>query len=218
MTSPVVETHPLGDSAVTVRFGSERSAALLGRIHAAAAVVTGANIEAVEDVVPAYLSLTVFYDSLRRGYADISAEIVAACTDVDAVPDTSAALREHVIPTRYDGIDLHAVAELTKLPVEEVIATHTGRSYRADILGFVPGFAYLSELDGALVLPRRQEPRPRVSAGSVAIAGVQTAVYPLATPGGWHIIGTTDAVMFDPHRSEPALLRAGDTVRFERVT
>lgn len=217
MTIPL-ETHPLGDSAITVRFGSERSAALLARIHAAASVVAGANIEAVEDVVPTYLSMTVFYDSLRRSYADISAEIVAACGNVDVAGDTGLVPREHTIPTRYGGIDLQAVAELTNLSVEEVIARHTARAYRVDILGFVPGFAYLSELDPALVLPRRQEPRPRVSAGSVAIAGVQTAVYPLATPGGWHIIGTTDTVMFDPHRSPPALLRAGDAVRFERVT
>lgn len=218
MTVSMIDAYPLGDSAVTVRFGTERSAELLARIHAAAAVLTGADIEAIEDVVPTYLSVTVFYDSLHRSYADISAEIVAACSNADISAATTPTVREHVIPTRYDGVDLDAVAELTKLSVEEVIARHTGRAYRVDILGFVPGFAYMSELDEALVLPRRQEPRPRVSAGSVAIAGVQTAVYPLATPGGWHIIGTTNTVMFDPNRQEPALLRAGDTVRFERVT
>ncbi|HEU4748467.1 MAG TPA: 5-oxoprolinase subunit PxpB [Gemmatimonadaceae bacterium] len=218
MTVSLIEAYPLGDSAITVRFGTQRSAELLARIHAAAAFLAGASIEAVEDVVPTYLSVTVFYDSLRRSYADISAEIVAACSNADSVAETTRAVRKHVIPVRYDGVDLHAVAELTKLSVEDVISRHTGRGYRVDILGFVPGFAYLSELDEALVLPRRAEPRPRVSAGSVAIAGVQTAVYPLATPGGWHIIGTTDTVMFDPNRPQPSLLRAGDTVRFERVT
>jgi KipI family sensor histidine kinase inhibitor len=86
-----------------------------------------------------------------------------------------------------------------------------------DLLGFVPGFAYLSELDRSLQLPRRAEPRPRVPAGSVAIAAAQTAVYPLDTPGGWHIIGRTETILFDPAREPPALLRAGDTVRFERV-
>jgi KipI family sensor histidine kinase inhibitor len=95
-----------------------------------------------------------------------------------------------------------------------VIARHSRRSYIVDLLGFVPGFAYLSELDAALQLPRRPQPRPRVPAGSVAIAGAQTAVYPLDTPGGWHIIGRTDSVMFDPLRDAPALLRAGDKVRF----
>lgn len=217
MTTSKLEAHPLGDSAVTIRFGTERSPALLARIHAAAALLAAANVDAVDDIVPAYLSLTVFYDSLRRGYKDMSAEIVGICESASNTPVPGATGREHVIPARYDGVDLYAVAELTKLSVEEVIKRHTARAYRVDILGFVPGFAYMSELDEALVLPRRQEPRARVSAGSVAIAGVQTAVYPLATPGGWHIIGTTDTVMFDPNRAEPALLRAGDTVRFERV-
>jgi len=217
MTTSTLEAHPLGDSAVTIRFGTERSPALLARIHSAAALLAAANVDALDDIVPTYLSLTVFYDCLRRGYKDMSAEIVGVCESASSTPLTGTTGREHVIPARYDGVDLYAVAELTRLSVDEVINRHTARIYRVDILGFVPGFAYLSELDEALVLPRREEPRARVSAGSIAIAGVQTAVYPLATPGGWHIIGTTDTVMFDSNRAEPALLRAGDTVRFERA-
>jgi KipI family sensor histidine kinase inhibitor len=85
-------------------------------------------------------------------------------------------------------------------------------------VGFAPGFAYLGELDPKLVLPRRAEPRPRVPAGAVAIGGAHTGVYPFATPGGWHLIGRTDAVLFDSHRAAPALLRVGDRVRFEPVS
>jgi KipI family sensor histidine kinase inhibitor len=118
---------------------------------------------------------------------------------------------------KYDGVDLETVAATTGLSVEEVITRHSRRTYTVDLLGFVPGFAYLSELDTALHLPRRAQPRPRVAAGSVAIAAAQTAVYPLDTPGGWHIIGRTQTVMFDPTRDGPALLSPGDTVRFERV-
>jgi KipI family sensor histidine kinase inhibitor len=114
-------------------------------------------------------------------------------------------------------MDLEAVATSTGLSVEDVIARHAGRTYTVDLLGFVPGFAYLSELDASLQLPRRAQPRPRIAAGSVAIAAAQTAVYPLDTPGGWHIIGSTQTVMFDPTRDAPALLAPGDTVRFERV-
>src|SRR6185503_2691797 len=125
--------------------------------------------------------------------------------------------RQHVIPVRYDGIDLEAVATAVGLSVEQVIARHTARTYTVDLLGFVPGFAYLSEVDPALQLPRRPQPRPRVAAGSVAIAAAQTGVYPLDTPGGWHIIGTTTTLMFDPARDQPALLAPGDAVRFERV-
>jgi KipI family sensor histidine kinase inhibitor len=110
------------------------------------------------------------------------------------------------------------VSASTGLSADEVIARHIGRTYTVDLLGFVPGFGYLSELDTAIQLPRRSQPRLRVPAGSVAIAGAQTAVYPLDTPGGWHIIGRTDRVMFDPSRDPPALLRAGDKVRFVRAT
>jgi KipI family sensor histidine kinase inhibitor len=129
-----------------------------------------------------------------------------------AIP--SAAPRHHEIPVRYDGIDLPDVARRTGLTTHEVIARHTARTYTVNCLGFVPGFGYLGALDPTLALPRRDEPRRRVPAGSVAIAGSQTAVYPLETPGGWHLIGRTSVVMFDVTADPPALLVAGDTVRF----
>lgn len=217
MTHAPLEAQPLGDSAVTIRFGPERSPELLARIHATAAVITRAKINGVEDVVPAYLALTVFYDCLGRSYADLSSELVTLCEDAANTAGEVIASREHLIPARYDGPDLESVAAATGLTVGQVISRHTSRTYHVDVLGFVPGFAYMSELDEALVLPRLAQPRPRVTAGSIAIAARQTAVYPLDTPGGWHLIGSTDTVMFDPTRKEPALLRAGDTVRFERV-
>lgn len=215
MTLP--DVRPLGDSAVIVRVGAQRSAALLSRVHALAATLRSANIPYVEDIVPAYLSIAVFYDPLQTTCARLSEELLRVCSERESVPTDAVQHREHTIPVRYDGMDLEAVANATGLSSEEVISRHSGRRYTVDILGFVPGFAYLSELDQSLNLPRRAEPRPRVSAGSVAIAGTQTAVYPLDTPGGWHIIGKTDVVMFDPSRAEPALLRPGDHVRFERV-
>ena len=218
MTAPKLDAQPLGDSALTIRFGTERSSELLERIHAASSLLADAGIDAVEDIVPTYLSLTVFYDCLRRSYGEVSSEVLAICGKAVNKTTPTVGAREHVIPTRYDGVDLPDVSAATGLSVEEVINRHSAGVYRVDILGFVPGFAYLSQLDESLVLPRREQPRPRVTPGSVAIAGAQTAVYPLATPGGWHIIGSTDAVMFDPKRPEPALLRAGDTVRFERVS
>jgi inhibitor of KinA len=208
--------HPLGDSAVAIVFGTERSAPLLHRIHTAARALESARIPHVEDVVPAYLALTVFYDSLRISYREISGTLLAAC---DRGQDSAKAPtpRRHRIPVRYDGPDLDFIASSTGLSVDEIVKRHSGRSYTVDLLGFVPGFGYLSELDPALHLPRRDQPRPRVAPGSVAIAAAQTAVYPLDTPGGWHIIGSTSTVMFDPARNPPALLAPGDTVQFERV-
>jgi KipI family sensor histidine kinase inhibitor len=218
LTSPHLRAHPLGDSAVTSVFGTERNAELLKRIQITARALEASGIPHVEDVVPAYLTLTVFYDALHMSYAEIAKQVLEACersTHSGAKPPKP---REHLIPVQYDGIDLDTVAAATGLSVGEVVERHAGRAYTVDLLGFVPGFAYLSELDPALQLPRRAEPRPRVPAGSVAIAAAQTAVYPLDTPGGWHIIGRTETVMFDPERDSPALLRAGDTVRFRRVT
>jgi KipI family sensor histidine kinase inhibitor len=210
-------THPLGDSALTIVFGSERSPELLKRVHAAAFAVSAATIPEVEDVVTAYLSLAIFYDPLKTSYDELASKLLDVCkrSSTGAFrPETS---RTHQIPVTYDGPDLEDVATDLGLSVEDVISLHLARTYSVDLIGFVPGWAYLSELDPALHLPRRAQPRPRVPAGSVAIAGNQTGVYPLVTPGGWHIIGHTDAVMFDPAREPPAMLRAGDSVRFERA-
>jgi KipI family sensor histidine kinase inhibitor len=214
--SSPLRAQPLGDSAVAIVFGTERSVDLLHRIHAAARALEAARIPHVEDVVPAYLALTVFYDSLRISYREISATLLAACDHTAAVANTPTP-STHRIPVRYDGPDLDFIATSTGLSVDDVVARHLARSYTVDLLGFVPGFGYLGELDPALYLPRREQPRPRVAAGSVAIAAAQTAIYPLDTPGGWHIIGSTSTVMFDPARNPPALLAPGDTVQFERV-
>ena len=217
MRSAPLDAHPLGDSAVTITFGTERSSELLARIHATARSLESAGIPHVEEVVPAYLALTVYYDPLHTSYDEMAKTILDACDQPARAARDTAPPRAHLVPVRYDGMDLDTVATATGLSAAEVIARHSGRAYSVDLLGFVPGWAYLSELDPALQLPRRSEPRPRVMAGSVAIAAAQTGVYPLDTPGGWHIIGHTETVMFDPTREPPALLRAGDTVRFERM-
>lgn len=124
---------------------------------------------------------------------------------------------EVVIPVRYDGVDLEAVAGATGLTTAEVATRHGSAGYAVAFGGFVPGFAYLTGLDPALSVPRHDTPRPRVPRGSVAIAGEYTAVYPMETPGGWRIIGTTQLSLFDPGREPAALLQPGGRVRFERI-
>ena len=215
VNNPVAQ--PLGDSAITITFGSERSPQVLHHVQAAARLLGSARIPHVHDVVPGYLGLTVFYDALVTTYREIAPQLVQECKRAGHEPAARREKREHVIPVLYDGIDLESVALATGLSTDEVIARHAAPTYTVDLLGFVPGFAYLSELDPALQIPRRPQPRPRVAAGSVAIAAAQTAVYPLDTPGGWHIIGSTTMVMFDPAREPPALLAPGDSVRFGRV-
>ena len=122
--------------------------------------------------------------------------------------------RLHRIPVVYDGPDLEAVAAQLGLSVQRVIELHGRPIYRAFLVGFVPGWAYLGPLPDELVLPRRATPRVQVPAGSVAIAGQQTGVYPLASPGGWHLIGRTSVRLFLPDSDPPSLFRAGDRVKF----
>lgn len=214
---PAPRVFPLGDSAITIELGAERSSELLRAVHSAASIIRDARIDSVEDVVPAYLAVTVFYNSLRTPFGEMSQRLLDALARGEA-HDRIAGSRHHTIPVRYDGVDLPSVAEQTSLTPREIIDLHAARTYTVDLLGFAPGWAYLSELDPRLQIPRRSQPRPRVAAGSVAIAANQTGVYPLDTPGGWHIIGRTDAVMFDAQRDPPALFNPGDTVRFERVS
>jgi KipI family sensor histidine kinase inhibitor len=135
--------------------------------------------------------------------------------DVDVVPS-----RLVEIPVRYggaDALDLDAVAARAGLTCEEVIARHTAAEYRVAMLGFAPGFPYLLGLDPALAMPRLDTPRQHVAAGSVGIGGAQTGIYPRPGPGGWRIIGRTDAVLFDATRASPSLLAPGDRVRFVAV-
>ena len=129
----------------------------------------------------------------------------------------AAATRIVEIPVIYDGEDLGEVARRTGLEVEEVIKCHSGRDYRVWMLGFAPGFPYLGVLDELLHLPRRDSPRARIAAGSVAMAGAQTGIYPSESAGGWHILGRTVRRTFDLERAEPFLLRPGDLVRFVPV-
>ena len=204
---------PLGDTALTVTLGDHVSRAMAARVHAAAESLRGAAITGVVDVVPAYTTLAVHFDPRVTGAAAVRAGIERVLGDAHAVSARDVS-RLVEIPVAYDGVDLADVARATGLEARDVAVRHSAPEYFAYLLGFVPGFAYLGDLDPALVLPRRATPRARVPAGAVAIAGAHSAVYPLVTPGGWHIIGSTDAVMFDPRRDPPVLVRPGDRVRF----
>jgi len=211
-STPPVRVDPLGDQAVLLTFGDHVDPAVNARVAALARQLRRNPPDGVIDIVPAYTTLAAWFDPARRRHDELAAEMLEReAASHQAEPDAG---RAWVIPVCYDGPDLDWVAAQTGLTPEDVVRRHTARRYTVFLLGFVPGFAYLGELDPALVLPRRSEPRRRVPAGSVAIAGAQTAVYPLETPGGWHLIGRTSTRLFDPQREPPALLAAGDTVRF----
>jgi KipI family sensor histidine kinase inhibitor len=175
-----------------------------------AAGVRRMSVDGVAEVVPA--AETVLVVCVDAGALARVRERLATVRAVEAGTRTSAAPIQ--VPVVYDGEDLEFVAGSAGLSVEEVVAVHSGAEYVVAFCGFAPGFGYLRGLDQRLHLPRRATPRTRVPAGSVAIAAEYTAVYPRPSPGGWHLLGTTDREMFDPDRSPPALFEPGAHVRF----
>lgn len=160
-------------------------------------------------MIPGYASVYVEWDAGRLDEREVRAWAEAAREAAPAAPG-----REVELPVAYDGADLEEVARRTGLAPAEVVRRHAGRPYRVFAMGFLPGFPFLGPLDEALRLPRRGEPRARVPAHAVGVAGPQTGIYPLASPGGWHLLGHALEPLYDPHRTEPFRLRPGDRVRF----
>ena len=209
---------PLGDRGITIRLGDGINLDLSEKVVEHARAVSAAAIRGVTDVVASYASLGVFYNPLDISFADLARRLNAVLADEERIErEASAEGRLIQIEVVYDGEDLDDVCRRTRLSRDEVVQFHSQRDYRVFVVGFVPGFAYLGPLDPRLIVPRRESPRKRVPAGSVAIAEAQTGVYPSAAPGGWNLIGTTTDKMFDPDRDTPALLNVGDRVRFVPV-
>jgi inhibitor of KinA len=203
---------PAGDQAFTVSFGGADADTVL----AAAERLVVARPAGVLDVVPGYDVLLVAYDPLQVAADDVQAWIARAI-DGPAAPPVG---RRVEIPVLYDAAvapDLEALAAEKDLTIAALVALHTTPDYRCQLLGFRPGFPFLGGLDPRLVAARLASPRPRVPAGSVGIGGRQTGVYPVDSPGGWRLIGRTPLRLFDPARTDPFLVRAGDTVRFVSV-
>lgn len=195
-----VQLRPAGDRGALLEVPDGTAARVARRI--------AAELPGVVDVVPGHRTVLVTWvDEPPRGLAALAARALEE-------RDTAEGGRTVEIPVVYDGADLEAVGDLTGLSVAGVVAAHARPVYTVAFLGFAPGFAYLLGGDERLYVPRRETPRTRVPAGSVAIAGPYSGVYPREGPGGWRLLGTTDVVLFDPRRQRPALLAAGDRVRF----
>lgn len=214
---------PFGDAALLIELGDRISLAANRRVRALAERVQ-AELSPADGwgvPTPAYTSLLVPFEPGRVDAAHAVARLQTMLTDLEAVPNRGEPEREVVeITVRYGGghgPDLDATAERLGLTPAEVVARHTSRTYTVFMLGFAPGFAYLGTLPRELSLPRRDTPRTRVPAGSVAIAGNQTAVYPSDLPGGWHVLGRTEEVLWDPNAARPARLCPGDRVRFVSI-
>lgn len=205
---------PCGDSAVTVEFGNRIDDQLNGAVHAFASAVEALGHPAIREVVPTYRSATVHYLPHLLEYAAL-VQLLRPLTETQGGAGPFGAPVE--IPVLYGGPwgpDLEEVAAHCGMTPEQVIAAHSAPCYRIYMLGFTPGFPYLGGMDPRLATPRRKEPRIRIPAGSVGIAGSQTGVYPIESPGGWQLIGRTPLRLFDLNSDPPILLQAGRSIRF----
>ncbi|GAB3877120.1 5-oxoprolinase subunit B [Hymenobacter segetis] len=223
---PPVRLYPLGDAAVVVEFGGGISPATHRAIAGFSGRLARQPFVGLREVVPAFTTLTVYYDpwlvSENGQYAPHARVVEQLKKLLAAAEESEAATKTEIveIPVCYGGAfgpDLEFVAAHTGLSVAEVIARHTAPDYLVHMIGFAPGFPYLGGMDERLATPRRPEPRPLVPAGTVGIAGPQTGIYSLPTPGGWQLIGRTPLRLFNPEWAAPSRLRAGQRLRFVAI-
>ncbi|MHC9295356.1 5-oxoprolinase subunit B family protein [Mycobacterium sp. LTG2003] len=204
---PVPRLRPCGEEAWLLDLDDNRM------VHRWAAAVRQADLPGVREVVPGLTTLLVTLDPESTN----TTALRAALENLRPSPELPDDRGHHVIEVRYDGEDLAEVSRLTGLTVAEVVEAHTGTPWRVAFCGFAPGFSYLVGGDARLRVPRRGEARIRVPAGAVAIAGAFSSVYPRVSPGGWQLLGHTDAVLWDTAAEPPAVLRPGATVQFRDV-
>ena len=207
-----------GDSSLLVEFGKKISPEINRKITAAVQMMKEQHIEGVVDVIPAFCSLLINYDPRVVTYGEIKERI----QKIVRLEVKTGEVRKRIfeIPVCYGGEygpDLGNIAEHAGLSEEEVIEIHSSRDYLIYMLGFLPGFTYLGGLDERIHTPRLANPRIKINAGSVAIGGSQTGIYPLDSPGGWQLMGMTPVKTYDPGRENPILVEAGDYIRFVPV-
>lgn len=209
---------PAGDSALVVEAGNEISPKLNQKIRGLVLALEEYALPGIRELVPTYRSLMILYDPAIILFTELIEHIKHLEVHVQTVELPEPRIVE--IPVVYGGDfgqDIDYVADYHDLNTEEVVALHSGRDYLVYMLGFTPGFCYLGGMAEELKTPRLETPRTLIPAGSVGIAGQQTGVYPIDSPGGWRIIGRTPLRLFDPQRTPPVLIQAGDYVRFTPI-
>ena len=208
---------PSGDAAITVEFSRSIDEAANQRVLALDRALATEPVEGITETVPTYRSLLVHYDPCRIGFGELGDKLLAlARKPVPANPRT----HRWRIPVCYGGehgIDLEDVAKALHTTPDDIVARHVGGDYRVAMIGFTPGWSYLSGLDKFLHMPRRQNPRLLTPAGTVSIGGVQTGIQCIAGPSGWHLLGRTPVRTYQIHRDPTFLLEPGDRVTFSQV-
>jgi inhibitor of KinA len=208
---------PCGDTALAVELGDRVDRRVSALVLALARRVKAAALAGIVEVVPTFRSLMIHYDPLTVPQSELKARLTPLLSGLDAADSPGRLWRLPVCYHESLAPDLSEVAARTGLSLDQVVELHSAVTYHVYMVGFVPGYPYMGDLPPQLALPRRDSPRTAVPPGSVAIATTLTAIYALESPGGWHLIGRTPALLWDPRRDPPAILAAGDRVRFEPV-
>ena len=223
----IYNIYPLGDSALTIEFGKTIDETTNKQVLARFYDLQKNPLPAMIEAVPVYASLTIFYDpyTIKKNAFQAGSAYEWMKTQIENwlklnIPIGEETKNHLTIPVCYDdeyAPDLEYICKTNKLTKEELVSIHTGKTYRVYMLGFLPGFAYMGELDEAISFPRKNQPGI-TAAGSIGIAGRQTGIYPLQSPGGWQIIGRTPLKIFDAAKENPTYLKAGDEVRFISIS
>ncbi len=211
------EILPMGDSALLINFDQKISRKVNNQVFVLSKYIANKGIEGITTIIPAYCSITIGYDSTKWDFDDLSERLFRfADKKIIISPSES---KHWSLPVCYGpfGLDLHGLVNDLKIPLDDLIRLHTSRTYDVFMLGFLPGFVYLGELPRKLHCHRKQTPRLKVPAQSVAIAGSQTGIYPYRAPGGWQIIGKTPVKTFLPNEEDPFLIKMGDQISFFSV-
>ena len=214
----------VSEFAICVSFENRISEKINQKVFNLAEYIEKNPLAGMTEIVPAFSSLTLFYNPIivRKTFSNFPTAFEAARIYLQNALQNLSAIEEktpRTIEIIFDASDAHAldlefISETKKLSKAEIIEIFTSKNYRVFMLGFLPGFAYMGEIDERIAVPRKETPRLKVPKGSVAIAGNQTGIYPFDSPGGWQIIGKTETEMFTPNEENPTFLRAGDFVKF----
>lgn len=224
---PRYNIYPCGDHAFTVSFGNIIDDAVNKHVLNLFYLLRQQNIAGLKDIIPAYSSVTIVYDvvAIRKkfpyatAYNKMAKMLEQYMHEAEGKTENmGSVVRIPVCYERRYAPDLNEIAALKNIHTETIVQLHCSKTYRVFMLGFLPGFAYMGTLDEAIEMPRKNNPRNKVAAGSVGIAGKQTGIYPCESPGGWNIIGQTPLTMFDANCNKAALLQPGDYVQFYPIT
>ena len=218
----------LGDSAILINFENKIDETVNSKVLHLFYKLKEKSLPFVKDIVPAYSSLVIFYDLLimnnKNTVNKISLKIFTdqikklIAEDIKISSLTSGKIKIPVCYSEKYALDLQHLSKQKGLAPDEIVRLHTTKKYRVYMIGFLPGFAYMGEVDKKIAMPRKAQPRTNVEAGSVGIAGMQTGIYPLDSPGGWQIIGKTPIKLFNKENVDPVLLQPGDEIEFYSIT